>query len=249
MRNVVKVLFFAGLIVFGVAWYNGDALPSSDELLPSLANEPVQMPISMAPFDTTIGGVVYRIRPLYRYELWGLVVSVHQSDQWWDYIHREWNDKINVMDVCVVWGNAALSGIYEKMTFSSGQFVCYYNYSAATATILPQDWESHGLSNNHLLVDQEMLRRQLKKVRVGDQIHFSGYLAEYSHSGGFHRGTSTVRTDRGNGACETVFVESFEHLRHPRHWLMLRWSGAIAMLMALALYFLLPDRYFGVAGG
>jgi len=52
------------------------------------------------------------------------------------------------------------------------------------------------------------------ETSVGDQIYFKGYLAEYAHSNRtFTRGTSTSRTDTGNGACETVYVEDYQILR------------------------------------
>ena len=50
-------------------------------------------------------------------------------------------------------------------------------------------------------------------AKVGDQIYFKGYLSNYSHNQGFKRGTSTVRTDKGNGACETVFITDFQILK------------------------------------
>ena len=69
-------------------------------------------------------------------------------------------------------------------------------------------------------------------VAVGDQVHFEGYLASYSNGNGFHRGTSTTRTDTGNGACETVYVTEFDVTSAaPRGWRRLEtlalW-GAIA---------------------
>ena len=70
------------------------------------------------------------------------------------------------------------------------------------------------LSNNHVLAASALLFNQLRRVQRGDQIYLKGYLAEYSHSNGkFYRGTSTCRTDTGNGACETIFVTDFKMLR------------------------------------
>ena len=53
----------------------------------------------------------------------------------------------------------------------------------------------------------------------GDQIYLKGYLATYSQPGGGLRGTSISRTDTGNGACETIYVEEFEFLKKSnRFW-------------------------------
>jgi hypothetical protein len=70
------------------------------------------------------------------------------------------------------------------------------------------------LSNNHILCADEDLSRLILKVRPGDQVHFKGYLVNYSQPANqFSRGTSTVRDDTGNGACETVFVTDFSILK------------------------------------
>jgi hypothetical protein len=97
------------------------------------------------------------------------------------------------------------------MRFTSDSWTCTYY------------WPNHEvgsrfnhtcLSNNHLLSHDESVTKSLLKTSPGDQIYLSGYLAEYSHSNGdFHRGTSTKRTDTGNGACETIYVEEYEILK------------------------------------
>ena len=51
----------------------------------------------------------------------------------------------------------------------------------------------------------------------------------------FKRGTSVVRTDTGNGACETVYVEAFENLKPGGGpWRTLYWV-ALGMLALGAL--------------
>jgi len=69
------------------------------------------------------------------------------------------------------------------------------------------------LSNNHLLGADPVVSRTILKARKGDQIHLSGWLVSYGQKDtSLRRGTSTVRTDHGDGACETVFVKEFEVL-------------------------------------
>ena len=51
-------------------------------------------------------------------------------------------------------------------------------------------------------------------TEIGDQIYLKGYLSQYSHSNNsFNRGTSITRTDTGNGACETIYIEEYEILK------------------------------------
>ena len=235
---LIKYVFLASLATFLFSLFQGDTLPPSSEMLPALASEPLQQPTDRQPFDTTVKKVTYRIKPLYRYELWGLVVSQHHADSFIDYAHKAWGDHLNTVDLCVIWGENAFSGIYEKLQFSSGQWVCY---AQASSSEIWAQFSGNELSNNHLLADRAEIRKRLKQARVGDQIHFRGYLAEYSHGGGFQRGTSTVRNDTGNGACETVFLEDFTILRKgPSHWRHLAWFSGLLLLVSVLVWFLRP---------
>jgi hypothetical protein len=70
-----------------------------------------------------------------------------------------------------------------------------------------------------------------------------GYLAEYSHSNrDFHRGTSTHRTDTGNGACETIYVEDYQILKTGNpFWRMTHTFSKYVILLSLLL---LITRFF-----
>jgi hypothetical protein len=85
-------------------------------------------------------------------------------------------------------------------------------------------------------------------MRVGDQVHFRGYLAEYSHHHGFafFRGTSTTRLDTGNGACETVFATDAEILRTGnRGWRMTFWAAATVLVFGIIGWAAAPFRARG----
>jgi hypothetical protein len=76
-------------------------------------------------------------------------------------------------------------------------------------------------------------------------VRFSGYLVEYAHNHGmaFQRGTSTVRTDTGNGACETVWVEDFQILsRGGGPWPMLFKLAWVMLAFGLVAWFKAPVR-------
>ncbi len=240
-KRLVQLLLASGLILLTAATWQKTALPPRQGLSPDLLKEPVQVQIRQAAFDTTVNGVTYTIQPLYTYDLRGLVVSMHDSKTWWDYIHREWNDHLNVMDLCVVWGNNAESGAYHEVEFSSGQFVCYFNPKSIES---PRPFDPYSLSNNHLLTDNPDIARTIRKVRIGDQVRFRGYLAEYSHNHDgqpFKRGTSIVRTDTGNGACETIYVEEFEILKPGGGpWRALVWVAAFMLAAGVFAWFRLP---------
>jgi len=240
MLQIIRKTFLISLAVFILGVYFRDTLPSPDKLDSRLKDDPIQKKTGKMPFDVTVDKISYHIHPLYSYELYGLVVSKHESDSFADLSHKLWKDHLNTADLCVIWGRNAFSGIYEKLKFSSGEWSCSI-YSSSI-----EDWRRYSnehLSNNHMLSNRRDINKTLRKVRVGDQIHFTGYLAKYSH-GNFSRGTSTVRTDTGNGACETVYVEDISIIKSgPRHWLFIRRLALVTLLASIIAWFCAPDRY------
>ena len=203
----------------------------------------MQVAVRKAAFQTTVNGVTYTVQPLYTYDLYGVVVSMHDTKTWWDYIHRAWNDNLNVTDLCVVWGDNLKTPAYREMSYSSTETWCYY--STRSQEVM-QAFDANAMANNHLLTDDARLAKKLSEVRIGDQVHFRGYLAEYSHNHGFafKRGTSTVRTDTGNGACETVFVEHFENLRPGGGpWRKLVWVAVVLLVSGLVAWLWMPVRF------
>jgi hypothetical protein len=241
-RTLVNALLAASSALLVASCWQRDALPPPERLDPSLFAEPAQAPTAKDPFRARVGGIDYTVRPLYAYDLAGLVVSKHDADTWWDWIHRAWQDNLNVTDLCVVWGANARSGSYRRLDFSSGQFVCNVETRDAAAWAA---FDMTALSNNHLLADDPAVARTLKQARVGDQVRFRGYLAEYSHDHGFRffRGTSTTRTDTGNGACETVYATDAEILHAGnRAWRIGVWVSVVGLLAGVAAWVALPFR-------
>lgn len=224
------------------AWHRND-LPEATAVLEALQDPPVQTPTTMAAFDVTRGGVTYHVKPLYEYELRGLVVSRHGSEDFTDTFHAESADHLNVVDLCVVFGGFAREGGFRDFSYSSGNFTCYAQGNDSSAV-----FKATELSNNHLLAADDALKRTLRDVRIGDQVRLRGYLAEYSHSAlgpgqPFKRGTSTTRTDTGNGACETLYVTDFEMLAPAgSFWRATLWTGIALLAGAFVTLLRLPYR-------
>jgi hypothetical protein len=211
-KPLVQIFFLLGLIALGVGLYLRQLMPDYQTVLPSTLKEPRQTATAKAPFRVKVKGVEYMIKPVADYEISGVVVSHHDTAVFWDYIHAAANDHINVADLCIVWGNNLKSNNYRQLRYSNGQFTC--NVSTKSDAIW-STFDQDSLSNNHLLTDEIGAAKRIRKFKVGDQVRVKGYLAIYSHNTGmaFERGTSTVRTDRGNGACETIFVSDVELLK------------------------------------
>ncbi len=211
--TLVRYVLFGSAALFAVAVVAaGRAAAARRARSPRSARIPCSEPTNAAPFPVTVGGIEYTVQPVFTYDLSGVVVSKHDADTWWDWIHKAWRDELNVTDLCVIWGANARSANYRELEYWSSQFECNVRTGS---TEVWRAFDMTALSNNHLLTDDPTIARTLKSMRVGDQVHFRGYLAQYSHEHGFHfvRGTSTKRTDTGNGACETVYATDAEILR------------------------------------
>jgi hypothetical protein len=99
------------------------------------------------------------------------------------------------------------------------------------------------LSNNHLISNDETVRDQVKDIAIGDQIRVRGYLSSYGSAEGGKRGTSTTRTDTGDGACETVFVERFDIIGPATNlWRISMWASLAVLAFGLFVHFKRPYR-------
>ncbi len=240
--SAARILLIIGSMALSAGLWFSKQLPPVAELAAAVLGDPIQTEQAAPAFAAQAGGVDYRIAPVADYDIAGLVVSRHDSTAWYDWIHAAFNDHLNVVDVCMVWGANAAEGAYTRMRFSSGQFVCYME-SRDPEAFQPQ--YVRAVSNNHLLTDDPAVARRLRGLRVGDQVRLRGQLAAYSHDvgGGFRRGTSTVREDMGNGACETVYVRDVTLLRSAPSWpRTLRWAGAALLVLGLLLWWRAPPR-------
>lgn len=193
------------VVLLLVSFWNRNAFPDNIALVDELSVEPQQSQVALEPFAVELNAIDYQIKPLYEYELYGLVVSYrhHDGDR---QLHKLWNDHLNMMDLCVIWSDTAFSPHLNALDFWNGQFTCNVKTRSDKA------WASvkmNQLSNNHLLSADPRLRDKVEDVRIGDQIHLKGWLSSYSSAGGQPRSTSTTRDDSGNGACETIYLEDF----------------------------------------
>ncbi|MDJ0751075.1 MAG: hypothetical protein QNJ11_16430 [Woeseiaceae bacterium] len=238
MHKATNVLVIVSFLWLLVSFWNRNDLPGSIDYVPSIADEPRQTAARERPFEVNWEDVSYRILPEYAYDLVGMVVSYrHHDDN--SRMHRLADDHLNMLDVCVVWGDNTTTAELGKLDFWNGIFTCNVRTRDTAA------WNSFNmdqLSNNHLLSDDDDIRDRVRKIRIGDQIRVSGYLASYESPGGL-RGTSTTRTDTGDGACETIYVERFEILKAATSfWRLSMWASLAAFLAGLFFFFTRPFK-------
>lgn len=239
MRGPLRAVLALGLIGLVLSAILGRRLPPPDLIDGSLYAEPVQTEGEVPPpFEVERKGVRYLVTPLFGYEIRGLVVSEHDSRSFIDLAHKRWNDHLNVKDLCVVWGRNVASDAYRRMRFRNRDFTCYYRSPDAETGAL---FSASCISNNHLLAGDDLVARAVRKLRRGDQVRVAGWLASYEQPGTpFRRGTSTTRADRGDGACETIYVTDCEVLRPGNPgWRGVFRLSALAAAAAVAALFLL----------
>jgi len=145
-----------------------------------------------------------------------------------------------MLDVCVVWGENTQTAQLDKLDFWNGIFTCNFQTRDQAA------WDSfdvNKISNNHLISDDDYVRDQVRDINIGDQIRVQGYLASYASPNAGPRGTSTSRTDTGDGACETIFVERFEILRPAKsYWRISMYASLLLFFAGLFVHFRRPYR-------
>ena len=237
--KVANIVIATSLIWLVVSFWNRNDLPRNVELLPALASEPKQKSTRKKPFEAVYNDVKYLVEPEFEYDLYGMIVSYrhHEGNS---RMHLQASDHLNMLDVCVVWGDNASNPLIHKIDFWNGIFTCNVKTRDQEA------WDSFDmvqLSNNHLISDDDFIRDQVKGINIGDQIRVRGYLASYSNGRGGKRGTSTTRLDTGDGACETLFVEKFDIVQPAASGWRLSMYGALSVfLLAAFVHFKRPFR-------
>jgi hypothetical protein len=227
-RELVKVALFAGLVALFLGIIFKDRWPKKEDFRPELFQEPVQDGADVPePFDVTQKGFTYTVRPVFGYEIWGMVASSHYAGSFLDIAHETWKDYLNIKDLCLLWGANLETDAFRKLKFWNRDFTCFYSWSDPASG---RAFSASHISNNHLITPDGNLRKIIRRARRGDQVHVRGWLASYGHKGSSAvRGTSTTRNDTGNGACETIYVTRFEIIKQANA----AWRSAIPASLAL----------------
>jgi hypothetical protein len=246
LEKITRTVFLVSLLAGGYLYLVKDNLPDASFYDLDLLRDPVQSVTREGSFSTQANGQQYLITPRYDYELEGVIVSLHDADDFLDISHHgRWQDFINLRDLCVIWGSNVESGVYRDMEFNNGTWTCWFSWPNREVA---SRFDGSRLSNNHLLIDDNAIKPALMQVEPGDHIRLKGMLVEYSNPGnGFRRGTSVTRTDTGNGACETIYVNEFEVIRKAnqgvrRLYTAVFWVAVLSLAGVVLLFFVTPYR-------
>ena len=234
-RKIFKILYTILIVVFVLSFYKIKSLPGANGIDAGVLKEPMQSETNRDKFSFNYRETEYEVLPQADYELRGLVVSKNNINAWFNYYHDE--NSVNLKDLCVVWGNNIENGVYrdKNINFKNGEWTCYWSWFGE----LSVPFYPNKLSNNHLLSDNEKVRKIINKVNIGDQIHLKGSLVDYREKGTeWYRMTSMSREDvnktsRSGGACEVFFVDSINILEHNNYF----WN--LIYIFSLRIFFIL----------
>jgi hypothetical protein len=240
IRHAIFISILISLVLFIFSCLKKNDLPDKNLIMKELDQVPLQEPLNSSdkPFQIKKGGNIYTITPLYKYELYGLSVADYDSENWLDVMHKK--DPLNTKDICAVWGNNAIGGIYQNSKFGHGEFTCFVK-----STNVEDDmaFKNNEFSNNHLIPASEEVYKKIKEAQVGDQIYLKGYLANYefidNKGDRYSRNSSITRSDNGNGACEVVYVTDFKILAKADSFWRSTFQNAKFFIPTLAIIYLI----------
>lgn len=203
--NTIVLLVFAVSVI--VALYVGYSMLTEAEYEPAMgtidySRDPIQIPLKDHALPAIKRGqYTINISLQAEYKIAGMIVSTRR--------YRggimNW---LSPYDYSIVWGNVPSQLQYLK--FKQMIRFCMFSYDYGAPIDLAYI-ETH-FSNNHMIPATDNIRTALKLAKKGDLVEVEGYLSFVNVKGkkGFTSSwnSSLVRTDRGNGACEIIYVTS-----------------------------------------
>ena len=78
-----------------------------------------------------------------------------------------------------------------------------------------RDIELH-FSHNHLIPENDKIKKDLRWIRIGDYVQIKGYLVSLNWDQGYHLSSSMTREDTWDWACETILVTDIKWLKEKK---------------------------------
>lgn len=214
----IERIFFWSLVFFVVfSFFARNNFKSVKEPNPELFNKPVKTKlVDNSLIEFSQNGFDYEVKPLYEYEMSALVVN--KMD--YTILSLSRTSSVFPVDLCVTWGNNLKSGAYRhpSVGFHQNFRFCFGDWSDSSG------FRWHEVSNNHLVIKDESLRKKALSINEGDQVRIRGKLVNVhvqSSDGSLQKyesessswNSSTKLGDSGAGACEVIYVEDIEIIK------------------------------------
>ena len=198
-----KIIFL--IILFGVGiYYHHTSKPVIQAAGVLAPNVPVQTPVeNIPPFVRN----AYQITPIANFALKARVLGAKRY-----FFGR--NADLSPVDLALGWGPMSDSAVLERIDISQSNR--FYHWYVREFPIPRHDIERNS-ANMHMIPANETIAKRLAQVREGQIIALKGYLINIRAEDGWHWYSSTTRNDTGFGACEVIWVESFDILDLQKH--------------------------------
>jgi hypothetical protein len=239
--NWNKCLFFVLSAVFAVTIFTRNTFRNVDDIAPQLLNDPIQAETEQTePITFSRDGYEYVLKPLYDYEINGLVVGkmdyrVFSIDKY---------DSVFPGDLCMIWGPNVASAVYRNaaVKFSQDCRWCWVQWYGHVVFSMRE------MSNNHLLINSKYLESKFNGILRGDQVRVRGKLVNVEAQvpgkpqSRITWNSSTSREDTAGGACEVIYVEDIQLLRRANElsrflFMVSLWGLALWLLGNIAYFF------------
>ena len=175
--------------------------------------EPIQK-LTVGSTYKIINNEKIKLNYIAKYTLYGYVVDVHE------YWEGTMQGNLSPRDIGMVWGFLSDKSNFQKLNFSSAGNR-FLNWSTNDSTWLKSvgGWDriQSYVSNNHLIPSDDNVEKLIKSIKTGDYVKIEGYLVnvrcDKANGGYFNWNSSTTRSDKGDGACEIIYVTNVEWLK------------------------------------
>jgi hypothetical protein len=117
------------------------------------------------------------------------------------------------VDLALGWGPMSDQSVLDRLSISQSMRFYWYEYQLPPP-IAPDQIVAHS-TNVHLIPATEQIASLCRSLRTGSLVHLGGELVEATGPGIGTWRSSLSRTDKGNGACELMWVKEVTVLDGP----------------------------------
>jgi hypothetical protein len=162
---------------------------------PIAPDEPQQTDLEDTPV-TVLGR--WQLTPRARYDITARILSRE------DYHFDALSDLIPE-DLALGWGPMSDNRVLRAFEITQG--ARFYSWMPKGTLPIPRQAVIEHSANTHVIPADAAVRRQLKRLRVGQVVHLTGLLVNAMRDDGAYIHTSLTRSDTGPGSCEVLLVE------------------------------------------
>lgn len=194
---MIRPMLFALALLFVAYLFLGESSRDQPDgvLVPEV---PIQTTATRPPFEFE----GYRIKPLASFSLEARVLS---KERYW--LDRE--SDLAKYDLALGWGAMSDNRVLDVIEISqSGR---WYRWRTDRLPIPRRELERSS-ANMHMVAASDWIEKQIGKAVPGSMVRLEGFLIQAESPDGWRWKSSLTRDDIGQGACELIFVESFEIL-------------------------------------